>query len=88
MTVHAEHRITLVLLTYNCGDAIDETLARLLPLGVPLVVVDNGSTDQTVERLCGFQQSNVEVLALPRNVGAVARNEGLKRARTPYVFLR
>lgn len=85
MTVHAEHRITLVLLTYNCGDAIDETLARLLPLGVPLVVVDNGSTDQTVERLCGFQQSNVEVLALPRNVGAVARNEGLKRARTPYV---
>jgi GT2 family glycosyltransferase len=85
MASFAEQRVSMVLLTYNCATAIEETLARLQEADVSLVVVDNGSTDGTVARLRRLQRPGMEIVALPRNVGAVARNEGLRRARTPYV---
>ena len=81
----AEQRVSMVLLTYNCARAVEGTLARLREADVPLIIVDNGSTDGTVARLRGLRWPGMELVALPRNVGAVARNEGLKRARTPYV---
>jgi GT2 family glycosyltransferase len=81
----AEQRVSMVLLTYNCARAIEETLARLHEANVPLIIVDNGSTDGTVARLRELQWPGMEIVALPMNVGAVARNEGLKRTRTPYV---
>jgi GT2 family glycosyltransferase len=50
----------------------------------PVIVVDNGSRDgspEAVER--AFPA--VEVVRLPGNRGAAARNVGVERARTPYV---
>ena len=50
----------------------------------PVILVDNGSRDDSVERVRrAFPE--VEVIALPENRGATARNVGVEAARTPYV---
>ncbi|WP_221629317.1 glycosyltransferase family 2 protein [Humibacillus xanthopallidus] len=50
----------------------------------PVVLVDNASSDHTVERV-GECFPDVTVVALPHNAGAPARNAGVRRATTPYV---
>jgi GT2 family glycosyltransferase len=82
MTRRHDRRVTVVLLTYNCADRIHRVLEQLLALAVPVVAVDNASTDCTVDIL---RRSGVEIVRLPANVGAAARNVGAARATTPYV---
>jgi GT2 family glycosyltransferase len=53
-------------------------------LDVPVIVVDNGSSDGSVEALRALQPS-VRVVPLAENHGAAARNIGVDLARTPYV---
>lgn len=50
----------------------------------PITVVDNASSDGTPEAVAAAHP-DVRVLALPRNLGAVARNLGVLCARTRYV---
>jgi len=76
-------QLTVVLLTFNCAHRIAGVLARLEALQVPVVVVDNGSGDDIREVLARFP--DVDAVLLPRNIGAAARNVGLRRASTPYV---
>jgi N-acetylglucosaminyl-diphospho-decaprenol L-rhamnosyltransferase len=78
-------RLTIVLLTHNCVGRVATVLQHLRDLGVPLVVVDNASRDGTLHVLRGAAQAGVDLLALPTNIGAAARNAGAERARTPYV---
>lgn len=78
-------RVTLVLLTYNCAHRIAGILDRLTALDIPIIAVDNGSTDATLEVLGARAQ--LEVVSLPINIGAAARNEGVSRAMTPYVAM-
>ena len=76
-------RLTVVLLTYNCGHRLRPVLRQLLTLGVPVIAVDNASTDDTLARL--REWPGITVVPLPRNIGAAGRNEGARRARTPYI---
>lgn len=76
-------RVSVVLLTYNCAHRLRPVLERLVALDVPVIAVDNASADATRDVLSDYPQ--LEVVALPRNIGAAARNSGLERAGTPYV---
>ena len=49
-----------------------------------LVLVDNGSTDGTADAV-RERHPDVEVVALRDNLGAVGRNIGVRRTRTPYI---
>jgi GT2 family glycosyltransferase len=62
------------------------TLARLgaLPERPDIIVVDNASHDGTVSYV-RRSHPEVRVLELPRNIGAAARNIGVRAAVTPYV---
>jgi GT2 family glycosyltransferase len=75
-------RATVALLTYNCADRIDGILKHLLDLDLPIVAVDNASSDGTADVLDGY---GVDVVRLPTNIGAAGRNVAAARARTPYV---
>jgi GT2 family glycosyltransferase len=75
--------LTVVLLTYNCGHRLSTILARLRETGVPVIAVDNASADDTVAQLRA--SPDITVVALPRNIGAAARNVGARRATTRYV---
>jgi GT2 family glycosyltransferase len=80
-------QISVVVLTRNRAAEVVRTVdvLRGLPERPPILVVDNGSTDDTVARLDGLD--GVEVLPLRGNVGAAGRNVGVRRARTEYVAL-
>nr|WP_208971485.1 glycosyltransferase [Kineococcus rubinsiae] len=81
--------VTIVVATMDRRESLRRTLSHLLALpGEPAVVlVDNGSADGSpdmAEREFGGS-GRLEVVRLPRNRGALARNEGVRRARTGCV---
>jgi GT2 family glycosyltransferase len=75
-----EHRVTIVVATRDRRDDLERSLAHH---EAPVIVVDNGSSDATVEAV--RRRPGVEVVALGANRGAAARNVGVARARTRYV---
>jgi GT2 family glycosyltransferase len=79
-------RTTVVIATRNRADDLARTLTnlQLARQDVPIVVVDNGSTDSSPWRVQRDFPS-VTVVRLRRNVGSPARNIGARVARTPYV---
>jgi GT2 family glycosyltransferase len=73
--------VTLVIASRNRRDDLLATLPRH---EVPVVLVDNGSTDGTVAAV-REAHPDVTVLPLERNEGARARTLGAARAGTPFV---
>ncbi|MGX5359693.1 glycosyltransferase family 2 protein [Kocuria sp. KH4] len=76
-----QHRVTVVVATRNRREELVEHLGRHEG---PVVVVDNASTDGSVEAVRAAHPQ-VRVVPLPGNAGAVARTVGVRLARTPYV---
>jgi GT2 family glycosyltransferase len=74
-------RVTVVVASRNRRDELLTSLGRHR---APVVLVDNGSTDGTAAAVRDAHP-HVDVVALPRNIGAAARTLGVRRARSPYV---
>ena len=76
----------MVILTYNRADELLRTVSHTsaLPEQPPIIVVDNGSSDHSAHRVVE-QFPSVQVISMPANVGAAARNIGALAARTRYV---
>jgi GT2 family glycosyltransferase len=84
----SDDRVSIVMLTHNRVEEVTSPLQHLLdlPERVQIVVVDNGSVDGTALALA-TRFPEIEVIRLQENVGAAARNIGIRRVRTPYVAL-
>jgi N-acetylglucosaminyl-diphospho-decaprenol L-rhamnosyltransferase len=82
----SDERLTVVIITLNGRARIGRTLEALtaLPEAPAIVVVDNGSVDRTAEAI-RRDFPHVEVISLPKNIGAAARNVGVSYVRSPYV---
>jgi GT2 family glycosyltransferase len=82
----ADSQVGVVVITYRRRAEALATLDRLgrLPEQPPIVLVDNGSGDGTAEA-ARARFPDVDVVALDENLGAVGRNIGVDRLRTPYV---
>ncbi|MFL6098504.1 MAG: glycosyltransferase family 2 protein [Actinomycetales bacterium] len=74
--------VTTVVMTRNRRTEAMECVRRNQP---PLILVDNGSTDGTAEAVQRLDRPDVQVVALPANIGAAARNIGVRLAQTPLV---
>ncbi|MDB5185683.1 MAG: hypothetical protein JWL85_206 [Candidatus Saccharibacteria bacterium] len=83
MTSTLASRLTIVLLTYNSAGWIERTLEHLTALKVPIIAVDNGSSDATVRIIRTFP--GISIISLAANIGAAARNEGVRAAITAYI---
>lgn len=80
-------RITLVIPTYNEAPWLERCLNSVLHQTVPfdeVIVVDDGSTDETFNILHNYNKFNVIYCDINKGVSH-ARNEGLKRATGDYV---
>lgn len=91
--VPEDSRVTVVLITWQRRDEARLAVRRLLdlPEHPRVVVLDNASTDGTADALRADHPrgtpggDRLDVVVLPENQGAVARNTGVATARTPYV---
>jgi GT2 family glycosyltransferase len=75
------NRVTTVVAT---RDRWSDLAASLAHHGGPVVLVDNGSEDDT-PALVRERFPDVRVIEVDHNLGAVARNLGVRAATTPYV---
>lgn len=76
----------MVVITRDRRREVIGSLARLLalPERPPVLLVDNDSSDGTADDV-EQRYPTVDVVRLPRNLGAAGRTVGVERARTPYV---
>ena len=83
---HGVSRVTVVVITMDRREEVKRSVERLLslPERPPVIVVDNGSSDGTVEMLRSIGE-RLTVIPLDYNGGAAGRNVGVRRAATPYV---
>jgi GT2 family glycosyltransferase len=79
-------RISIVVLTYNRRDEVIANLRLMIATEpqAPIIVVDNHSTDGTAAAL-RRHFPHMRVLRTDRNMGAAARNLGVRASGTPYV---
>ena len=82
-------RITLLIAAYNEGKNIAETFRGITgqdyPAEIHIIVVDDGSTDDTVEVLRSFSLDNLQILQASHGGKANALNEGLKHVTDDIV---
>ncbi len=83
---------SVVIPTYNRADLILETLESVFNQtfkDFEIIVVDNGSKDNTLEILKQFEDNNqIQIIRIPENIErARARNEGFKKAKGQYLTL-
>jgi GT2 family glycosyltransferase len=76
----------VIIITYNRRVELLHTLEQLTALSEkpPITVVDNGSSDGTVEAVCSNFPS-VHVIPLRKNFGSYARTIGVKESSEPYL---
>ena len=77
--------ITILVAAYNEEGSIVSTLEsialQIYPGQIEVIVINDGSTDGTIEKLASISYPWLQVIDLPNNSGkANALNEGLKRA--------
>ncbi|MEZ5285769.1 MAG: glycosyltransferase family 2 protein [Vicinamibacterales bacterium] len=79
--------VSVVIPTFNRADlvteAVDSVLAQTLP-GVEIIVVDDGSEDDTLKRLARYG-NRVTCLQTAHGGPAHARNAGMRHARGRYI---
>ena len=82
--------VSVIVVNWNGREHLDtcfrSVLAQTLP-GVESIMVDNGSTDGSIDYLRAHFGAAVRVVALPTNVGyGAALNVGMQAARGHYLF--
>ena len=85
-------KISVIIPTYNEAATIAELIKRVNSVDVPkeIIVVDDGSTDGTRERLASLEElyDNLRVLVQPRNQGkGAALRRGFQEASGDYVLV-
>lgn len=81
-------QVSIVIVAHSVRHELERCLASIrehAEVPVEVFLVDNASTDDTREWVAR-EHPEVEVVALPRNIGVAARDHGLRRARGTYTM--
>jgi glycosyltransferase involved in cell wall biosynthesis len=81
--------VSVVIPCYNCGRFIEETLQSVLGQTYPyieIIVVDDGSTDDSVQRINAMEQAaRIRLVKQPNAGVSAARNKGIALATGEYI---
>lgn len=76
---------TAIIVSYNSAAVLPSCIKALKREGIPIVVVDNQSADESVELA---RSEGVTVIINPKNIGfGAAMNEGVRTADSDYCLL-
>lgn len=84
-----EELVSVVMPTYNRGAKIAAAIDSVLQQSwknFELLIVDDGSTDNTPEILSSYEDERIRILHSAHGGVSVARNEGLRHARGEVIF--
>lgn len=85
---HLTPKVSILLPVYNGADCVLKAVASVLGQTYPhweLIVIDDGSTDNTLSVLSAIQDERVRVINQNNQGVAVARNHGFTHARGDYI---
>ena len=80
-------KLSVVIVNYNAGQYLANCIGSLLacPLEKQIIVVDNASIDNSLDRLAGYPQ--IQIIRNVTNLGfATACNQGVKEASSPILL--
>jgi glycosyltransferase involved in cell wall biosynthesis len=81
--------VTVLIPAYNAAHTIERALASVWRQNYPdmeVIVVDDGSSDDTATHVQKMGRANLRLIRLKKNRGeCAAMNAGIQRARTPYI---
>jgi GT2 family glycosyltransferase len=80
--------VTIVIIAHSVRPELEgclDSIRRHAELPVETILVDNGSTDDTCEWVRS-EHPEVTLIALERNLGEAARDQGLQRSETRYTM--
>lgn len=83
-------KVSVCLLNWNEFNVSRDSVRRLMkePDVTQIVLVDNGSTDESKEYFRSLVQHGFTLVDLPENMGpSVARNKGIEQCDEDYIFL-
>lgn len=82
-------KLTVIIPTYNYGQYLTNAIesALVLPFATEIIVIDDGSTDNTSEIIAQLSSQHTNIIYIcQENAGpGVARNQGLARASADFV---
>ncbi|WP_315790564.1 glycosyltransferase [Fischerella sp. JS2] len=79
---------SIVIPTYNSEKTIRQTIESVLKQtfsDFELIIINDGSTDSTLEVISEFQDSRIKIFSFENAGGNVSRNRGLERATGEFV---
>ena len=81
--------VSIIMPTYNCGRFIAEAIQSVLAQTYQaweLIIVDDGSTDNTADIVASFPDPRIHYLCNEQNIGAaLTRNKALREASGRYI---
>ena len=82
-------KVSIIIPTYNRADVLITSIQSVLQqtyTDFELLIVDDGSTDNTDIMVESLRDNRIRYLKIPENKGvAAARNEGIRQARYAYI---
>jgi glycosyltransferase involved in cell wall biosynthesis len=80
--------VSVIITTYNYGGFVQEAIESVLSQTVgdlQILVVDDGSTDDTPDVLARIRDPRLEIVRTPNQGMSASRNEGLSRVRGDFI---
>ena len=81
--------LSVVMATYNHANYIEETINSILNQTITdfeLIIADDGSTDETSQKIYSFDDSRIKYLKLThKGLPAPVRNEAIKKSKGNYI---
>ena len=80
--------ISVIIPLYNKGQIIERTVKSVLCQSYPhfeLIIVDDGSTDNSVEIVRQFDDERIQLIQQPNAGPSAARNTGVRNAKTEWI---
>jgi glycosyltransferase involved in cell wall biosynthesis len=81
-------KISVIIPTYNAEETIRDTILSALNQSledIEIVIVNDGSTDRTLEIVSNIQASRVKVISIDNSGPSYARNVGIKNTSGKYI---